>query len=106
MARASVWAFGSALAYRGLDLDAQADLLALFQAARMEEGREAKETLQMAVAEPVQEWLKSRKGDGPAAPPSVTTPKSHGPVRSGVPGSELPAILRPRLSPDALVTGS
>ena len=106
MARASAWAFGSALAYQGLDADAQADLLALFQAARMDEGREAKETLQMAVAEPIQAWLKSRKGSAPRAPSPVTTPKSREPSSADVGIIDRLERLKPRLSPDSLVTGS
>lgn len=45
MARASVWGLGTALAYRDLDLDAQAELLCLYQAARHQEGEEVGEVL-------------------------------------------------------------
>ena len=41
MARASAWGLGTALAYRDLDIDAQADLLARYAAHRTREGEEA-----------------------------------------------------------------
>lgn len=99
MARASSWGLGTALAYRGLDIDAQAELLALYQAARVREGEEAELVLISATAEVVRAWAHQ---DKPPPPPGA--PTSH---RGGTPPpSAQPDILRPRLAAASLVSGS
>lgn len=45
MARASAWGLGTALAYRALPVEEQAELLALYVAARSQEGDEAEGVL-------------------------------------------------------------
>lgn len=98
MARASVWGLGTALAYRGLNLDAQAELLALYQAARVREGEEAELVLISAAADLLRAWSKR---DQPPPPPAAPRGRKGSP-----PAPVQPDILRPRLDPSALVAGS
>lgn len=60
MARASVWGLGTALAYRSLDPDAQAELLCLYHAARHQEGEEAKVVLASTAAELIHAYLDAK----------------------------------------------
>lgn len=100
MARASAWGLGSALAYRGLDLDSQAELYALFTAARVREGEEAQMVLFGTGVQVANAWL--RRND---PPPEPTRAKAPGARRVPRP-TEQPDILRPRLDPSALVARS
>lgn len=105
MARASAWGLGAALAYRGLDTDAQAELLALWMAARKAEGDEAEMVLIKTIGDLANGWRNARSAEGGAEPAPL-------PVPTGIPQGagkgmterSLPDILRPRMGADALVS--
>lgn len=103
MARASAWGLGTALAYRKLDTDAQAELLALWMAARVREGEEAEMVLVKTVRDIAEGVMASRGGDGaaPTPPVSARTPAS---ARNRMTEGPVPDILRPRLGADTLVS--
>lgn len=105
MARASAWGLGAALAYRGLDTDAQAELLALWMASRRREGDEAEMVLIKTFSDLVDGWAKARSAEGGAEPRPLPVPT--GTIRAagkGMTEPPLPDILRPRLGADTLVS--
>ena len=108
MARASAWGLGTALAYRGLDIDAQAELLALWQASRLAEGGEAELVLMSTAAtlvKTVAEGLGAARsasvsGGAPPTPPVPTGASA----QNRVTAAPYPDILRPRLGAAELVS--
>lgn len=74
MARASVWGHGTAEAYLSLDPDAQIRLLCLYQAARHQEGEEAKVVLASTAAELIRAFMgaqNSAQTEQPTKPKQV-----------------------------------
>lgn len=105
MARASAWGLGAALSYRGLDTDAQAELLALWMAARRAEGDEAEMVLIKTLTDLVNGWRNAQadsEGRAAPAPPPAQMVRSRDAMK-GMTESTRPAILRPGLGADALV---
>ena len=104
MARASAWGYGTALAYRGLDIDAQAELLALWQASRLAEGEEAEGVLMKTLADLVAGFQGARSasvsGGTPPTPPVPTGASA----QNRVTAASYPDILRPRLGAAELVS--
>lgn len=94
MARASTWGLGTALAYRALPAEEQAELLALYVASRTREGQEAEGVLTSALSRIAAEVMGGQKN-----PPGKTAP---GKVTQKI-TPMFPPNARPKLSPADLL---
>lgn len=69
MARASAWGTGSALAFHGMEVGAQADLLCMFHAARVRDGEELTQAVRAGLASVLSEvFPPGQKNPGRPAP--------------------------------------